>query len=459
MSCTRAERTPEVLFDVAAVLTTSLTLGPVTEAFGVSESAPRAAVVLVLDDVVQPLPDAPPVADLGQAPAVSASDAARDARLLQQLTARPAGSVEAWVREHPEAVSQVLADPPAAASVALWWNALDADRRAEVRSGAPGLIGNLEGIPYPIRDAANRDLLRTTIADLEQALAGDAGRAMLDRTAQQLSMLHSVDTTLREGPQRTLLSLDVEGQGRAAIVIGDLRTADYVSYLIPGMFFTIENQLGYWVDAAERLHQQQLDFLRRLDSTDPDRRTVATVAWIGYHTPNLTNIGAIDNARAGAVWLEHALAGVRDLRGADQPYVSIVAHSYGSTAALIALTEGDVEVDALALVGSPGSAARSIDELHVRDGAVYVGEASWDPVPNSSYFGSDPGSPGYGAIRMGVDGGTDVITGGTLVGSVGHNDYFSPGTASMRNFALIAIGEGRFVTGVDATQTSRALGR
>ncbi|HWR86462.1 MAG TPA: alpha/beta hydrolase [Rhodoglobus sp.] len=435
-----------------------MTLGPVIEAFSMSELAPRMAVVLVLDEVVQPLPDSPPVPDLSHGPTAGAPGGVRGGEVLQQLSARPAGTLESYLREHPGIAQQVLADPPTAASVALWWNTLGADQRREVRAGLPGLIGNLEGVPYPIRDAANRQLLDATIAELEDALSGDAGRAMLDQTAQQLSMLQSVDAALAEGPQRSLLSLDVAGQGRAAIVIGDLRTADYVSYLIPGMFFTIENQLGYWVDAAQRLHEQELDFLDRLDHTEPDRRTVATVAWIGYHTPNLTNIGAIDNARAGAVWLEQALTGLRAVRGADQPYLSVVAHSYGSTAALIALTEGDVEVDALALVGSPGSAARSVDDLHVRDGAVFVGEASWDPVPNSSYFGSDPGAPGYGAVRMGVDGGVDVITGRTLLTSVGHNDYFSPGTASMRNFALIAIGEGRFVTGVDPTRTERALG-
>ena len=57
----------------------------------------------------------------------------------------------------------------------------------------------------------------------------------------------------------------------------------------------------------------------------------------------------------------------------------------------------------------------------MRHGNVWVGEAAWDPVPNSSFFGSDPGSPEYGAKRLGVDGGTDVITDRRLTGSVGHN--------------------------------------
>ena len=97
------------------------------------------------------------------------------------------------------------------------------------------------------------------------------------------------------------------------------------------------------------------------------------------------------------------------IRGADQPYVSVIAHSYGSTAALMALTEYNFEVDALALVGSPGSPAKSVSQLHVRDGNVFVGEAAWDPIPNSAYFGSDPGSASYGAKPMGV-GQTELMT-------------------------------------------------
>src|SRR5690606_42101369 len=60
-----------------------------------------------------------------------------------------------------------------------------------------------------------------------------------------------------------------------------------------------------------------------------------------------------------------ALQGLRAARGVDQPFVSVLAHSYGSTAALLSLAEDDVSVDALAVVGSPGSPARSAAELHV----------------------------------------------------------------------------------------------
>lgn len=441
-----------MLFDVTAVLSTSVALGPVAEAFGVHEITRHdTAIVLVLDVPAIPIPDAPPLPFIGPQPAESPNEFVQGTRLLQQVSLLDAARIPDFLTANPAFIDEVLAAPPAATDVTVWWNALDAAHRVTLRDTAPQLIGNLEGVPYAARDLANRTLLQQTMSSLQSTIGGDAGRSVIEQAQQQLKMLQSIDSALGASnslPRRTLLTLDVDGQGRAAIVVGDLRTADYVSYLVPGMFFTIENQMGDWVDAATRLYDEQRSLLAHFAHQEgrPQTSTVATVAWIGYHTPNLTNVGGIDNAYEGRDSLASAIEGLQALRGADQPYLSVIAHSYGSTAALMALTEYDFEIDALALVGSPGSAAKSVDQLHVRDGNVFVGEAAWDPVPNSSYFGSDPGSPEYGAHRMSVQGGVDVLTGEVLAGSAGHNEYFSPGTESMRNFALLAIGKGEFVT-------------
>jgi hypothetical protein len=102
-------------------------------------------------------------------------------------------------------------------------------------------------------------------------------------------------------------------------------------------------------------------------------------------------------------------------------------------------------VNALALLGSPGSTAQSVANLDVKNGNVYVGQATMDPVVHSAFFGSDPGSASYGAHLMGVSGGIDPIDHRKLTGSVGHNEYFTPGTESMRNLALIAIDQGQLV--------------
>lgn len=437
-----------MLFDVAAILT-SVTLGPVAEAFGVHElqAAPIVSTLAI--------PDAPPLPFIGPEPAEGPADEVQGPRLLQQLSLLPVKSISTWVANNPQAIAGLLASPPPATDVTLWWQSLDVDSRLALRTASPQLVGNLDGVPYAIRDLANRSVLTSTMKNLEQVIGTESGRTVVENAKQQLHMLQSIADALGTdtSAKRTLMSLDVAGQGRAAIVVGDLRTADYVSYLVPGMFFTIENQMGDWVDAASRLHDEELSWLALLGpgagtstGIPAESPSVATVAWIGYHTPNLTNVGGIENAYEGRDALAGAIEGLQSLRTGNEPYVSVIAHSYGSTAALMALTEYDFQVDALALVGSPGSPAKSASELHVRDGNVWVGEAAWDPIPNSSYFGSDPGAASYGARAMGVGGVTDPLTQQRLVASLGHNEYFSPGTESMRNFALIAIGQGSYVT-------------
>lgn len=459
---------PELLFDVTAVLTTSVALGAVAEAFGVHEISryatvqsltstspeldPQRPVVIDLGSQTPPLtPATVPVAPppfIGPQPdaAGSAEQIVQGTRLLQQLSLLSATMLGDYVAANPAVVETLLANPPAAADVSMWWTNLDLAHRSELRAVSPELVGSLDGIPYQVRDLANRAVLETTIHELETLIGSDAGRTLIENAKQQLRMLTSISDALGSRtaqPARTLLSLDVDGQGRASIVLGDLRTADYVSYLVPGMFFTIENQMGDWVDAAARLYDEQLSWLELFGEPDS---TVATVAWIGYDTPNLTNVGSIENAEVGRDTLANAILGLQAIRAQDAPYVSVIAHSYGSTAALMALQEYDFEINALAMVGSPGSSASSVDDLHVKDGNVFVGEAAWDPIPNSAYFGSDPGAESYGAKPLGVSGGIDAITRELLLASTGHNEYFSPGTESMRNFALIGINRGQFVT-------------
>jgi hypothetical protein len=446
-----------LLLDVAA-FSTSVTLGPVSEAFVLREILAPAMSHTALAaipgelDLSRPVtirlsvPDAPPVPFIG--PAADPNQLVHGARFLQQLALQPAADVASYLDAHPAAVAELLTRPPAATDVTSWWRALPSDTKVALGDANPALVGNLDGIPFDARDKANRSELRSTMAGLQETIRTNSGRTVVENAKVQLRMLQSIATSLgstSQVPRRSLMSLDTSGQGKAAIVVGDIRTADYVSYLVPGMFFTIENQMGDWADAASSLYDEQLSWLALLNGPDQGK-TVATVAWIGYHTPNLTNVGGIQNAEEGRDSLAHAIEGLQSLRSGHEPYTTVIAHSYGSTAALMALTEYGFSVDALALVGSPGSPAKSVSSLHVRPGHVWVGEAAWDPIPHSAYFGSDPSTKDYGAKSMAVGGGIDSLTGSILSGSIGHNEYFSAGTESMRNFALIAIGEGQFVS-------------
>jgi Alpha/beta hydrolase len=374
--------------------------------------------------------------------------------LLQQLALLPSDSISEFVSENPTVVHDLLASPPSVHEVSSWWSGLPADSQNVLFDSAPEVVGNLNGMPFAIRDAANRGFLGDSIDEVSDRIAEGGGRSQIIDDRRQLHMLTEISEALVStpgGPKRNLLGVDVSGYGTASIVIGDLSTADYVSYLIPGMFFTVDGQIVDWAASAQYYYDSERSWLHKLKDVNPDaaNSTVAVVAWLGYQTPSLVNVGSLEQARTGRDAIAGALQGLQSLRKGDEPFTSIIAHSYGSTAAMMALSDYNITVDALAMVGSAGSEAKTAGDLNVRNDNVYAGEAAWDPIPNSAYFGSDPGSAEFGAHIFDVGGGIDPITHKALAGSTGHNEYFAVGSESMRNLALVGINEGKFIMGAD----------
>ncbi|MFC0678572.1 alpha/beta hydrolase [Lysobacter korlensis] len=439
-------------------------LGPMST--GAADAAPS---VGVLPELTQPA-GGPVTAAALIGPVVAVEPAVlpqmKGVALLRQLAVQPRSELARFFVGNADSVRSLLAAPPSAGAVTAWWQSVPPAWKHTISRSAPELVGNLNGIPFPERSAANQSLLTESLVHLESQLDADLGRAELGETLRRVEALKDIRGALGDGnsePQRYLLSLDLDREPTAAIAVGDPQQADYVSFLIPGMFFNTGSQISEWTDTAARLYEEQVSWLELLGAKGNEAGdTIATIAWVGYQTPHLLNVGSLDLAREGRDSLTGMVEGLQSSRGADQPFLSILAHSYGSTAALMALEENDFTVDALAVIGSPGSAAQSVDELNVRNGNVFVGEAAWDPIPNSSYFGSDPGAESYGAKRMDVGGGLDVIREEVLAASIGHNEYFGPGTESLRNLALLAIDQGDLVTDGterDQERTVASVGR
>lgn len=458
-----------MLLDVSAVVIASLTVATVAGPVGLPVAA-EAALAPPASSIVIPAAERPIDLSISSPTAVSSStptapltveNLASTTRvgLLHALAVAPSRVAAEFVASNPHRLHELLAAPPGAPQVSSWWAGLDSRAQRSLLGAAPELVGNLDGIPVAVRNAANRDVLRATIRELE--LEGlNTGRAIATQNQQRLQMLYAIADALgpaTANPPRTLLQLDTHDAGKVAIVLGDLETADYVSYLLPGMFITVGGNVVEWTETAARLYDEQVSWLSLLAEAgaSAEVETVATVAWIGYQTPHLLNVGSLDLAYEGRDALASAIDGLQTIRGTDQPFISLLAHSYGSTAAMLALQESTT-VDALAMIGSPGAPASSVDDLNVR-GEVFVGEAAWDPIPNSAFFGSDPGSAEFGARVMSVAGTVDVITNRVLAASIGHNEYWSPGTESMRNLALIGIDKGELVTDGSQRDAGRTL--
>lgn len=375
---------------------------------------------------------------------ISATERVGAVAVLQDL----AGSVRSGAAAVSAAASRIVAHAalrPAPADVARWWSALPAATATALVRDAPAVVGNLDGMPYAVRDAANRAALQHEVAAIGEQLTNGAGRGAALSLSARLTALQQVQVALRQpagGPARFLVSLDPVHASRAAVSIGDPDRAAYVDFLVPGMFFSVRDQIVDWTDTAADLQSEQAGWLRRLHGDGQ----AAVISWIGYTTPDAVSVLGIGDAQDGARRLADAVSGVKAARTGAAPFVGVTAHSYGGTAALLALQSHAMRVDALAMVGVPGSPATRASELSVTAGQVYAGRDAWDPIARSSYFGVSPTDATFGSVTLGTGGGVDPVTDSHLTAAVGHNGYFAAGTQSLRNLALIGIGHGDLVT-------------
>lgn len=432
---------PVLLLLAAALLTASMhSLGVVESPVApAASSAVAGSTAAVVHDTGQ---TAAPVMTGGQ---IGIGDLRSDrGRVFLDDLAAASPAVLATADRDDRVVATAMDAPPTAAEVNTWWSGLDAAEQVRLLHGAPVVVGNLDGVPYAVRDRANRAVLAAESAD-RGTPSGEA--AMLGQVRE--SLVRDAD-----GPRKSLITLDTRGAGRAAIALGDLDTAADVTVVVPGMFFTVTGQLVDFTETAGDLYDEQAT-LSPVAAPAPGTG-IAVVAWMGYRTPDLSNILSLDLAKTGAARLERTVDGIRRIRDGDEPRLGIVAHSYGSTTALIALSSGRMHADSLTVLGSPGSDVRNASELAVAAGEVFVGGAHWDPIAGSGYFGTDPGARGFGSTVLDLAGGVDPADAGDVFRRpVGHNDYLKPGTASLHDVALIAVGRGDLVR----DQVQRGNGR
>jgi pimeloyl-ACP methyl ester carboxylesterase len=141
-------------------------------------------------------------------------------------------------------------------------------------------------------------------------------------------------------------------------------------------------------------------------------------------------------AQLGGTQLAGFLDGIVVSR-TDDPHLTALGHSYGSTTIGYALQQADGLDDAV-LFGSPGASTGDITDLRVPPEHVAVLEARQDFVADFGSFGGDPNQ---------LDGVTNLSAreetapdGTTLNESVGHNDYLAPRTTSQYNIAATVAG-------------------
>ena len=391
-----------------------------------------------------------------------------DQELLDALSSLPAKELAAMMAASPELKSQLMSMDPA--GIHSWWTSLNPQTGTGTRFSPqqdllltkfPVVFGNLEGLPYTARDHANQIALTAAIADLEAQITQlQAPSAELQ---EQLGGLQNILKALQSPDgkaTRQLISFTEDNPPLAAVSIGDLDTADSVTYAVPGMGTTSSGMTG-WTKAGQNLH----DLLPQGS---------AVVAWIGYETPpepkaeNGFNRDVLDvnRAVAGGHKLAGALGGLAAVRGETMPQLNIVAHSYGTTTAAVALTQPGIHVDNFITLGSAGlpDNVDNADDLnadqvysgHARDKVPFIESESGDQW---AWIGRDasrdhkvnPIDSEFGSHAFGTDTGSDagrVVTDhSTLMSDNGEQaGYLDIRTESLKNTAWAIRGETEKIT-------------
>src|SRR5437763_10537135 len=225
---------------------------------------------------------------------------------------------------------------------------------------------------------------------------------------------------------RQVLFFSPNGQGVAAMVIGNLATANRVAILVPGSDTTLATFFSRGPESPGGGAEALAAEARLLE---PGER-LAVIAWLGYPTPAMLSPAVMTSGDAGQG--AQALRPLVTALARHGDRVALLCHSYGSV--VCGLAAPHLPVTDIAVFGSPGMDASSAAALHTR-ARVWAGREGRDwirYVPHVHLFGL-----GFGADPTAPRFGTRIFATGTA----GHSQYLHPGTTSLRNLALIPLGD------------------
>jgi hypothetical protein len=300
-------------------------------------------------------------AALGSALTVAgAADAAAAGRLaaLGDLSAEPVTG----------AVPSCSATP---AEVRRWWDGLTPAQQRWLVATGPAWIAPLDGIPAADRDLANRLLLDERRAELDRAIAAAHGHDR-DKLREMRDGLNALADRLADdrSPRAYLLRLDLAGDGRAVVALGDPGRATDVLTQVPGMtadLASYDNELA----RAERIAVRAAEL-------SPATAT-STVLWLDYDAPDFIDEAASPRqAQEGAAGLRRFQEGLRAGHLDGTAHQTVLGHSYGSLLVGKAAAGPGLQADDVVFVGSPGVGVDSARDLHA--GRVWSSTSQSDVI-------------------------------------------------------------------------------
>lgn len=346
----------------------------------------------------------------------------------------------------------VFDSPPDPEVVAKNWAKLDDAERERLINEVPWVIGNLPGLPFVVRDQANRMLLDYYIVHSEQM--GAVCNTALDDVLLTLSKDDGE-------PSISIVALNFEGRvPMVAMGYGGLDVAKNVSWVVPGMLSDAHEAYPGLGIASKNLYAEQLRVLRAAGRGEEGN---AIVAFMEYDTPDGSNVLAAGSAREGATRLSAELDGTTATRNLNMvlPNQAVLGHSYGTTTAANALTQVNHSVQSFTMIASAGldgKYVKSLTDLKVDQNGdnvrkIYTTLADADsiaPIGSNLSGRKTPNPEGTGRLELLIDGAYTFSSDGTgaLKATDSHdptNDrgqgYFDLGTQSLWNAAATSMGD------------------
>lgn len=342
-------------------------------------------------------------------------------------------------------LSKGLSLPPdqRAQLIKTFTDTLSQQDQVQLAMSDPSLVGNLDGIPNTVRYVANKvNVFRAVESEQERLDAWQppptkqdpayVDYARLGSRIDTLSTLVNDEklTKIAPVPPSQILAFTpptydgntVTDDGRLAVVSGDLDTAHHVGVFVPGITNRIDN---FAATLGQASNAQNL-------AGDAS----ATVAWLGYDTPEFADSVTTDDAVRGGHALHDFMAGLQRAEGSD---LTLMAHSYGTLVTSQALQFGKGEKplpDRVVLFGSPGLGEdiHSTTDLGLPPGyPIYALRAPSDPVSITAAFGMDPVEMS-GITRLDTDWTDDGRE------PTGHSQYTEDWSNSLVNIAGVLAG-------------------
>lgn len=339
---------------------------------------------------------------------------------------------------------------------AEWWKGLSAEERDAYVTLNPASVGALDGLPAEVRDEANRTVLAETRGKYELERAGippepkrymgnpngsypalveTAGWkrwdekygdrvAYLDKSLKAMRRIEDPfdGKAVPEHKQLYLLGLDAEGDGRAIVALGNPDTADHTAVQVPGTDTDVAGLDGQ-IDRISKLQDAAMD--------QAPGANISTISWLGYDTPEVDlSVATQGRAEDAAPGLRSFTEGLRQTHEGSPTHLTVMGHSYGTTAIGAAASEGPgLGADDIIAVGSPGMTVDHAKDLQMDPRHVWIGSTQQDPIVKHAAgltLGENPAMTAFGGQPMQVNDG-------------GHSSYWDDDKPSLRDQGRIIV--------------------